>query len=165
MHESEQLIRSARGRAHAATCSNRTRAVLSPPSNRSSRHKPFFTGKVSETMLNAYLAQGRGADGVLTTRERSVVQLIAEGRSNKDVRQILGLSLKTVETHRASAMRKVGVNSTAGMVRYAIRNQIVELEGAHRARKPRASDLWGCARGTSDEKMPDVEGVPPARGS
>jgi len=91
-----------------------------------SHHKPFFTGKISETLLNAYLAHGHAVDSTLTTRERSVVQLIAEGHSNKEVAQILGVNLKTVESHRAAAMRKVNVNSTATLVRYAIRNKLVE---------------------------------------
>ena len=65
-------------------------------------------------------------DGVLTPRERSVVQLIAEGHSNKEAAQILGLNLKTVESHRAAAMRKAKVNSTAQLVRYAVRNRLVE---------------------------------------
>jgi DNA-binding NarL/FixJ family response regulator len=81
---------------------------------------------VSEALLNAFLSQGQSTDGVLTARERGVVQLIAEGHSNKEAAQILGLNLKTVESHRASAMRKVNVTSTATLVRYAIRNKLVE---------------------------------------
>ena len=87
-----------------------------------SRSRP---GRVSEPLLNAFLARGPAADGVLT-RERSVVQLIAEDHSNKQVAQLLGLNLKTVETHRASAMRKINVTSTVTLVRYAIRNKLVE---------------------------------------
>ena len=81
---------------------------------------------MSETLLAAYLAQGHAGNGVLTARERRVVQLIAEGHSNKETAQILELNLKTVESHRSSAMRKVNANSTATLVRYAIRNKLVE---------------------------------------
>jgi DNA-binding NarL/FixJ family response regulator len=87
-------------------------------------HKPFFTGMVSETLLQSFLAKGNGSP--LTARERSVVQLIAEGHSNKKIASILNLSVKTVETHRAAAHRKLNLRSTADLVRYAIRNHIIE---------------------------------------
>lgn len=89
-------------------------------------HKPFFTGKVSETLLETYLAKGSAMESVLTSRERSVVQLIAEGQTNKKIADILSISLKTVETHRASAMRKLNLDTTAALIRYAIRNKLVE---------------------------------------
>jgi DNA-binding NarL/FixJ family response regulator len=87
-------------------------------------HKPFFSGIVSETLLQSFLTKGN--DGPLTARERSVVQLIAEGHSNKKIASILNLSVKTVETHRAAAHRKLNLRSTADLVRYAIRNHIIE---------------------------------------
>jgi DNA-binding NarL/FixJ family response regulator len=62
----------------------------------------------------------------LTPREREIVQLVAEGFSNKEVSARLVLSIKTVETHRCAAMRKAGVSSTADLVRYAVRNHIVQ---------------------------------------
>jgi DNA-binding CsgD family transcriptional regulator len=60
----------------------------------------------------------------LTPREREVLQLLAEGKSNKRVASALGISIKTTETHRASIMRKLGVNSIAELVRYALRNGV-----------------------------------------
>jgi len=63
---------------------------------------------------------------VITSRERTVVQLIAEGHTNKEVARVLNISLKTVETHRATIMRKLQATSSAGLVRYAIRNKIIE---------------------------------------
>ena len=63
----------------------------------------------------------------MTPREREVTQLIAEGRSNKKIATLLDLSVKTVETHRAAVMRKLGVNSVAGVVRYAVRNHLTEV--------------------------------------
>lgn len=89
-------------------------------------HRPFFTAKVSETLLESYLTRSSVTESVLTSRERSVVQLIAEGHSNKQIGNILSISVKTVETHRAAAMRKLNVSSAAALVRYAIRNKIVE---------------------------------------
>jgi DNA-binding NarL/FixJ family response regulator len=64
---------------------------------------------------------------LLSSREQSVVQLIAEGHTNKSVGTVLNLSVKTVETHRASAMRKLNVSSTAELVRYAIRTKLIGL--------------------------------------
>jgi DNA-binding NarL/FixJ family response regulator len=89
-------------------------------------HTPFFTASVSEALLDAYRTRAPGEASLLTAREKSVVQLIAEGNSNSRIAEILSLSMKTVETHRASAMRKLNLKSTAAVVRYAIRNQLVE---------------------------------------
>jgi DNA-binding NarL/FixJ family response regulator len=127
IHESELLLREAlEAGARGYLLKSDARKFLIAAVESRSQHKPFFTGRVSEALLNAFLLQGHAADGVLTARERGVVQLIAEGHSNKEVAQILGLNLKTVESHRASAMRKVNVNSTATLVRYAIRNKLVD---------------------------------------
>ena len=90
-------------------------------------HKPFFTGRVSEQLLDSYLTtRSRRGEGTLSARERTIVQLIAEGNGNKEMAAILNLSVKTIESHRATAMRKLNVTSTAGIVRYAIRNKLVE---------------------------------------
>jgi DNA-binding NarL/FixJ family response regulator len=89
-------------------------------------HNPFFTGKVSEALLATYLAKGAATDSVLTAREKSVVQLIAEGQTNRKIADVLSISLKTVETHRASAMHKLNLDTTAALIRYAIRNKLVE---------------------------------------
>jgi DNA-binding CsgD family transcriptional regulator len=63
--------------------------------------------------------------GRLTDREREIVQLLAEGRSNKEVAGLLGISVKTAETHRAAVMRKLGMESFSHLVRYAIRNNLI----------------------------------------
>jgi len=89
--------------------------------------RPFFAGKFSEQLLQIFLSSQCGRpDWELSPRERTVVQLIAEGHSNKQISSILNLSVKTVETHRAAAMRKLDIGSIAGLVRYAIRNRIIE---------------------------------------
>lgn len=89
-------------------------------------HKPYFTGKVSEALLANYLSSGKTSFPLLTAREKSVVQLIAEGQTNKTIANVLSISLKTVETHRSTAMRKLGVDSTAALIRYAIRNNFIQ---------------------------------------
>jgi DNA-binding NarL/FixJ family response regulator len=92
-----------------------------------SRHEAYISGSISaellETLLGRRLHKKRD---LLTPRERTVVQLIAEGRSNKEVSTILGVGLKTVETHRSASMRKLGLHSTADLVRFAVKSGIVE---------------------------------------
>jgi DNA-binding NarL/FixJ family response regulator len=91
------------------------------------KHRTYFSSKVSEMIFSGYL-QGRVGveDSALTPRERETVQLIAEGKSNKEIAELFGISIKTVETHRAAIMRKLKLDSFAGLVRYAIRNGIIE---------------------------------------
>ncbi len=95
-------------------------------------HKPYFTWKVSKTMLDTYLAHRHASHEAapvfnqLTPREREIIQLLAEGRSNKAVSALLGISVKTVETHRAAVMKKLGISSIAELVRYAIRNSVIQ---------------------------------------
>jgi DNA-binding NarL/FixJ family response regulator len=67
------------------------------------------------------------SDHAFSPREESVIKLIAEGHGNKAIADVLSISLKTVESHRAAAMRKLKLSSTADLVRYAIRNKLVEL--------------------------------------
>ena len=87
--------------------------------------RTFFTGRASDRILDAYLVRSK-TDGVLTSRERGIVQLIAEGHSNKNIAHVLNISIKTVETHRSNIMHKLNFDSTAALVRYAIRNKLVE---------------------------------------
>jgi len=94
------------------------------------RHKPYFTANVSKTLLDAFLMSNPNTDEnaglFLTAREREIVQMLTEGKSNKEVANRLRISVKTVETHRSSVMRKLNINSIVALVHYAIRNQIVE---------------------------------------
>ena len=96
------------------------------------RSQPYFSAQISETVLEGYLRSGRQAiDGNavlprLTPREREIIQLLAEGHRNKKIAQKLGISVKTVETHRTTVMRKIGVKSIVELVRYAVRNHLTE---------------------------------------
>jgi DNA-binding NarL/FixJ family response regulator len=96
------------------------------------RNKTFFTPKVSQMVLDGYLDKSpkeKQADNEeslrLTSRQREIVQLLAEGKSSKEVAAVLGLSVKTAETHRANIMRKLDCHSVTELVRYAIRNHII----------------------------------------
>lgn len=90
--------------------------------------KPYFSGAISETLLDHFLESSLSTANstTLTPREREVVQLIAEGRINKEIADVLDISVKTVETHRAAAMHKLKLKTTAELVRYAVRNNIVQ---------------------------------------
>src|SRR3984885_6735943 len=90
----------------------------------------FFTSKARPFVLGGYLGSGEDsatqAAVALSPRERHIVQLLAEGNNNKEVARALHLSVKTVETHRSNIMRKMEFGSLADLVRYAIRNKIVD---------------------------------------
>ena len=90
-------------------------------------HRPYFSAPVSETLLDQYLRSTPAPTlNELTHREREVVQLIAEGKINKEIGVALNISVKTVETHRATAMHKLKLRTTAELVRYAVRSNIIE---------------------------------------
>ena len=91
-------------------------------------HLPFFTAKAAEMLLNDLIKTGtkRHKTPLLTQRERDVIQLLADGRSNRDIASRLEISVKTVETHRSSIMRKLKLNSITELVRYAIRNKLIQ---------------------------------------
>lgn len=129
MHESEAVVREvltagARGFLLKSDADKLLYAAL----DALARRKPFFTGQVSEALLTLYLSQPADTAefGLLTPREKEVIQLIAEGNSSRAVGTILNISTKTAEAHRASAMGKLQINSTASLVRYAIRNKMLE---------------------------------------
>jgi DNA-binding NarL/FixJ family response regulator len=95
-------------------------------------HKPFFTPRATEVILGNFNTGGR-RDKVpgeirdrLTSREREIVQLLAEGKSSKEVATSLCISVKTAETHRANIMKKLQLHTVTELVRYAVRNQIIE---------------------------------------
>ena len=132
MHESEELIREVLG-AGARGYLLKSDAVrqLSPAVESLSQKNPYFAGRVSAVVLDGFLKGGQvtleGSTAErLTSREREVVQLLAEGKSNKQIARLLDLSVKTVETHRTAAMRKLELNSLPDLVRYAVRMQIIQ---------------------------------------
>jgi DNA-binding NarL/FixJ family response regulator len=126
-HESGVLVNEAlHAGARAILLKSDAKGVLLAAVASLAVRKPFFGGKLSEQLLQTFLSQSGNRDSELSPRERTVVQLIAEGNSNKQISNVLNLSIKTVETHRAAAMRKLDVGSTAGLVRYAVRNRLID---------------------------------------
>jgi DNA-binding NarL/FixJ family response regulator len=96
------------------------------------RRRTFFTSKVAEMMLDGYLRPHSDTGDptgqrVLTPREREVIQLVAEGKTTKEVASVLSLSVKTAETHRTNLMRKLDLHSVADLTLYAVRNGIVQI--------------------------------------
>jgi DNA-binding NarL/FixJ family response regulator len=90
-------------------------------------HKPFFTGRVTQQLIDTLLKTDKHeTEPVLTGRELLVVQLIAEGHSNRKMSEILNLSVRTIETHRGEAMHKLKLKSTAALIRYAVRSRLVD---------------------------------------
>jgi DNA-binding NarL/FixJ family response regulator len=93
-----------------------------------SRNQTYFSASVSETLLEVYLNSEQAQEHEqLTPRERQIVKLVAEGNSNKAIAALLKVSIKTVETHRSAAMRKIGAKSSADLALYAARNELVQL--------------------------------------
>jgi len=134
VHESEQVVREvldagARGFILKSDAARDLVAAV----DALRKNKTFFTSKVAEMVLDGFLLKGhnplRGVigKGRLTPREREVVQLLAEGKTTKEVASVLGLGFKTADTHRTNIMRKLGLGSLSELVLYAVRNGIVQV--------------------------------------
>ena len=134
VHESEQVVREvldagARGFILKSDAARDLVAAV----DALRKNKTFFTSKVAEMVLDGFLLKGhnplRGAigKGRLTPREREVVQMLAEGKTTKEVASVLGLGFKTADTHRTNIMRKLGLGSLSELVLYAVRNGIVQV--------------------------------------
>ncbi len=134
MHYSDQLIREileAGIRGYVVKSDSDRDLVLAVEAL--ANHRPFFTPHATELMLTnlatstTALANGSGTlKERLTTREREIIRLISQGSSSKQVATMLGISVKTADTHRANIMRKLQVHTVSELVRYALRNQIIE---------------------------------------
>jgi DNA-binding NarL/FixJ family response regulator len=131
MHHSEELARDvlqAGARGYVLKSDADENLIAAVDSLR--QHKPFLTSTVTEFMLDDYVRRGDVTDDFaaagVTAREREIIQLVAEGRSNKQAASTLNVSVKTIEAHRANIMRKLHLRSVSDLVRYAIRNKIVQ---------------------------------------
>lgn len=134
MHESDPLIREvldAGARGYLLKSDASRDLVTAVEAIR--RNKTYFTARVAQIVLDGYLDKKQRSTPAtdspasrLTPRQREIVQLLAEGKSSKEVAVALGLSVKTAETHRANIMRRLECHSVSELVRYAIRNNIIE---------------------------------------
>lgn len=132
LHDSEQVVRTVlEAGARGYVLKSDAERTLIEAVEAVHRRKAYFTSKVAGIVLDAYLKGGRravrsGAPGRrLTPREREIVQLLAESKGNKEVAEKLGISVHTAETHRSNIMHKLDLHSVSELVRYAIRNNIV----------------------------------------
>src|SRR6185437_5216849 len=91
-----------------------------------SRGETFLTQSISRSVVQAFLQKSEIPDRTITDRERQVLQLVAEGKTTKEIASILGISVKTAESHRSNLMDKLDIHDTAGLVRYAIRQGIIQ---------------------------------------
>jgi DNA-binding NarL/FixJ family response regulator len=132
IHDSEQVVREvlaagARGFLLKSDAGRDLIAAVEALQNR----RTFFTSKVAQMMLDGYLRpyddRENAQQQVLTPREREVIQLVAEGKTTKEIANALNLSVKTAETHRTNLMRKLDLHSVADLTLYAVRNGIVQI--------------------------------------
>jgi DNA-binding NarL/FixJ family response regulator len=129
MHDAEELVREvlAAGARGYVLKSDASRDLVAAVQALLA-HKTFLSPGISKVVVQGYL---RGSEvetpaDRLTPREREIVQLVAEGKSNKEIAASLNISTKTVEAHRSHLMHKLNLSSVSELVRYAIRNRIVE---------------------------------------
>jgi DNA-binding NarL/FixJ family response regulator len=128
MHDREEIVMDVlRAGVRGIVLKSDTEEHLLAALDALSIHRPYFSGVISDTLLAQLLETiPNELASSLTHREREIVQQVAEGRLNKEVAARLNISIKTVETHRASAMRKLKLKTTADLVRYAVRNHLIQ---------------------------------------
>lgn len=132
VHDSEQVVREvlAVGARGFLLKSDAGRDLLAAV-EALQRRRTFFTSSVAQLMVEGHLRPHQEADTsrqcVLTPREREVIQLVAEGKTTKQIALALSLSVKTAETHRTNLMRKLDLHSVAALTLYAVRNGIVHI--------------------------------------
>jgi two-component system, NarL family, response regulator NreC len=125
------LVRALAAGAHGYLLKDSTETDLLLAVRAVAAKKMFFSPMITKTLLEDYLVQMQregleDSYDLLTDREKEVLQLLAEGKSNKEVANLLALSLYTVETHRSRLMQKLNLHSTADIVLYAVRKRIIQ---------------------------------------
>jgi DNA-binding NarL/FixJ family response regulator len=131
VHYSEQLVKEViEAGAHAYVLKSDADRDLVLAVEALANHGSFFTAGATQIIIDGALKKGSIPVGLtrrrLTSREREIIQLIAEGKSSKEVAGLLGISTKTAETHRANVMRKLELHSVVDLVRYAVRHSVIE---------------------------------------
>src|SRR5215469_11463223 len=133
MHDTDQVVREVlRAGARGFLLKSDAGRDLMAAVEALQQRRTFFTTKVSQMVLNGFLNRDHRTsiaadEHILTAREREVIQLLAEGKTSKEVAVTLNLSVKTAETHRTNLMRKLDLHSVADLTRYAVRNGIVQV--------------------------------------
>jgi len=135
MHDTDQMVREVlRAGARGFLLKSDAGRDLIAAVEALQQQRTYFTTRVSQMVLDGYLslenpeeAAAEDFSDALTTREREVIQLLAEGKTSKEVAVTLSLSVKTAETHRTNLMRKLDLHSVADLTRYAVRNGIVQV--------------------------------------
>jgi DNA-binding NarL/FixJ family response regulator len=128
MHESDDLVQQVvHAGARGYILKDEADRVLLAAVDAARQHKPYFSTRLSRAEDPPAAPESvKPARSRLTPREREILQLLAEGKSNKEVASLLGISVNTAEAHRANIMLKLGLHSLAELVHYAIRNQIIK---------------------------------------
>jgi len=132
MHEAEQLVHEVfNAGAHGYLLKSDAGRHLIAAIRTVASGSHYFSSKLSEVIFESFLKKDvphlpADSQQKPSGREREIIQLLAEGKSNKEVATTLGISVKTAETHRAAVMRKLGLHSISELVRYAIRNHMIE---------------------------------------
>lgn len=134
MHDTDQIVREVlRAGARGFLLKSDAGRDLIAAVDALQQRRTFFTTKVSQMVLTGFLNRDNQIEpadedeNILTAREREVIQLLAEGKTSKEVAVTLNLSVKTAETHRTNLMRKLDLHSVADLTRYAVRNGIVQV--------------------------------------
>lgn len=124
--EDQYVLEAFRGGVRGYVIKTQAAADLVQAIREVQRNALYVSPGISRTLVDAFLAKTELPADPLTPREREVLQLVAEGRTTKEIAVVLGLSVKTAETHRTRIMRKLEIHDTASLVRYAIRRGLVQ---------------------------------------
>jgi two-component system response regulator NreC len=127
MHQEEQYVMDAlRAGVKGYVLKSQASTDLLQAIHEVSRGEVYLSPGVSRTVVAAYLTKSELPPDPLTARERQVLQLVGEGKTTKEIAVLLGVSVKTAETHRTRLMQKLDIHETASLVRYAIRRGLVQ---------------------------------------
>jgi two-component system, NarL family, response regulator NreC len=127
--EQETVLASLRAGVKGYVLKSRATSHLIDAIEAVSKGEIYLSPGVSKSVVSAYLSSDDSSPDPLSTREREVLQLIAEGKNVKEIGDLLGISTKTAESHRANLMHKLNIHDVAGLVRYSIRHGLVWIDG------------------------------------
>ncbi len=132
MHANEEYVaRALRAGASGYLLKNAATAELEVAVRAVARGETYLSPLISKHVISNYLArdeEGRGQPVTLTARQREILQLVAEGKSTKEIAAMLNLGVKTIETHRAQLMERLDIHDVPGLVRYAMRIGVISVE-------------------------------------